>query len=309
MNIVDDPKRSIRSAWANIKDFGVALRPMRFGILGLVLIFLVWFETYTGQGRDVLVHYARGGWPHFFWLVGATLVFAVTVWLAMYLAVILRFEEEKKIMIKYRTLFPTADYTHENEEVRKAAAKKRVDWILGWRKWMPLVLGASGPVLTGLFLIFAADAWAKGLVCLAFASVFGLITLPVQLLFSSANSRSFGSRATAPQPGDGPHHPREDSKKSWRENTKELIKQPLDEKTKTAWGEIPCPILVLAGFFGGALLIACSFLQSIQYGRVSCLDRPLYYLLPSVSSSRPARSWRYCPARATCRGFLSPSPC
>src|SRR5258705_6651109 len=165
MKIVDDEQRSIRSAWAYIKDFGVALGPMRFGILGLVLIFLVWFETYTGQGRDVLVHYAKGGWGHFFWLVGATLVFAVTVWLAMYLAVLVRFEEEKEIMIDYRTFFPAADYTHENEEVRTAAAEKRVDWILRWRKWMPLVLGASGPVLTGFFLIFAADALAKGLVC------------------------------------------------------------------------------------------------------------------------------------------------
>jgi len=105
---------------------------------------------------------------------------------------------------------------------RTAAAEKRVDWILRWRKWMPLVLGASGPVLTGFFLIFAADALAKGLVCLAFAVVFILIALPVQLLFG-----------------------REDPKKSWRENTKEslhalvitpreLIEQPLDEKTKSA---------------------------------------------------------------------------
>jgi hypothetical protein len=79
-----------------VKDMGVALRPVRFGILGVFIIYLVWTESYTGQGGDVLVAYSHSGlWTRqgLQFAVGL-LVFSWVIWVTMYAAILLRHYEE-----------------------------------------------------------------------------------------------------------------------------------------------------------------------------------------------------------------------
>src|SRR5438477_10117049 len=86
-------RRAIVRYWSYVKDFGVALRPLRFGILGIGIIFVLWLDSYTGQGSDVLIAYSHSAflglksWQFMLALV----VFSLVVWLTMYLAILLRF--------------------------------------------------------------------------------------------------------------------------------------------------------------------------------------------------------------------------
>jgi hypothetical protein len=183
--------------WAYVKDLGVALRPMRFGIIGVLLVLLLWIETYTGQGRDVLVAYAEARWGwHLVQLIGGLLVFSFTVWLCMYLAVLLRFskssDEEKKVMVAYRRHFPARGLMPDSPEAR-AAADRRVAWILGWRKWMPPILGASGPAVTGIGFLFivSASTWRLVAVCAGLAIVLCILfafMMPSDIMLKTTTS-------------------------------------------------------------------------------------------------------------------------
>ena len=155
--------------WPYVKDLGVALWPMRFGILAIVIIWIVWSESYTGQGSDVLAAYAHSNWygpkgQEFFLVL---LIFSLVMWLAMYVAVLLRFKwyaavaptSEPALMQQYRTQYPAPTYTPGSLQAQNEAAR-RVTWILWWRKNMPPVLGAAAPLITAFGLLAAIQgAW------------------------------------------------------------------------------------------------------------------------------------------------------
>lgn len=151
--------------WPYVKDLGVALRPVRFGILGIAVVLVIWFDSYTGQGADVLIAYSHsalfGGksWQFFLGL----LVFSLVVWVAMYLAVLIRFkhdgQSEPAIMIRYRTQYPAPIFVPNNPGARKEA-KRRVKWILSIRRIMPPAIGAAAPLVTALGLLAAEGAQA-----------------------------------------------------------------------------------------------------------------------------------------------------
>jgi hypothetical protein len=153
--------------WPYIKDLGVALRPLRFGLLAIIIILAVWLDSYTGQGPDVLVAYGHSaalGLKSLQFTFGL-LLFSLILWLTMYLAVLLRFDtgpdDEPGLMRAYRTQYPAPIYEPNTNDARDQAAR-RVAWILWWRKVMPPALGAAAPFVTAVGLLGADGAGAFG---------------------------------------------------------------------------------------------------------------------------------------------------
>lgn len=144
---------------AYVTDLATALRPVRFGILGVVIAALALTETATGQGRDILRIYDGitlpwevKGWAMYIGLA----VFGLLTWYETRRATRLRFGtpkpswgpdnsddvwSEQEYMEQYRIQFPSPGIVPESNDA-KAVAESRVKWILGWRKWMPRALGA-----------------------------------------------------------------------------------------------------------------------------------------------------------------------
>jgi hypothetical protein len=100
----------------------------------------------------------------------------------MYAAVLLRFgpnsAEEKNVMIDYRTRFPAPCYSPGSNAAGEEA-NRRVAWVLWWRKWMPPVLGASGPLVTAVGFYFAVEVhvWP-------FLLISGVLTIVLFLFFA-----------------------------------------------------------------------------------------------------------------------------
>ena len=157
--------RWIQQHWPYIRDLGVALRPLRFGLLAIIILLAVWLDSYTGQGSDVLVAYGHSavlGVKSLQFTLGL-LVFSLILWLTMYLAVLLRFDtgpdDEPDLMRAYRTEYPAPIYEPNTDDAR-GEADRRVAWILWWRKVMPPALGAAAPFATAIGLLDADGAEA-----------------------------------------------------------------------------------------------------------------------------------------------------
>lgn len=173
-------RRAIVRYWPYVKDFGVALRPLRFGILGIGIIFVLWLDSYTGQGADVLIAYSHSAflglksWQFMLALV----VFSLVVWLTMYLAILLRFrhgvQDEPAVMAAYRAQYPAPIYYPDSADAR-AEADRRVKWILWLRKIAPPLLGAGAPFVTALGLLGAEGFHAFTEYAIWFALLSGIV--------------------------------------------------------------------------------------------------------------------------------------
>ncbi len=134
--------------WEDIYDFWIALKPMRFSALAVIMGGIV---LQLGQIQDLFITIAETAsanmWAGQVWgLLVSSAMFGIYVWLAARVAARLRFSGESDVITKYRTQFPKEDFEGDLEKV-KARALERTASILQWRARLPRVLGTLGVLL------------------------------------------------------------------------------------------------------------------------------------------------------------------
>lgn len=190
--------------WTWLCDLWTAVRPARFSLLAILLVWLV--LQFTGQGKDFLIAVGEDAevWGiQTLWLklnskpAGLavwTIILGIYVWYWARRAVTFRFDREVRIMLRYRTEFPAVRYANADGSDRRAAAKRRVGRILKNRKWLPRILGALS------FLAVAGPLWTLDFGWLGFTILnLGAVTF---LLFWQrrpiVNSVARGAAAESP---------------------------------------------------------------------------------------------------------------
>jgi hypothetical protein len=178
-------------------DFWIGLKPSRFGLVTVLLLFLGFMEPWTGQGRDALQDYASSNFTLWDYLRGifrldfsssdfrrhlllflATFCLAILTWFFCRLSGHFRFAAENDVLRRYRAEFPRAPFDRTDLAQQNAIADDadaRVNNILGTRKWAPRILGILIPlVVAAAFLInVGTTAWLDVLIFLVIAVIVG----------------------------------------------------------------------------------------------------------------------------------------
>ncbi|MGH6826141.1 hypothetical protein [Methyloceanibacter sp.] len=161
----------------------IGLKPSRIGLLTVLVLAALLFETATEQGRDVLLEYAledlSADYSRPFWFYAATFAVAAMVWITCWVSSAFRFEKEEDVLLQYRRQFPRSPLVKGSKKAR-ADAEQRVANIYRVREWAPRFLGILVPIIVAAgFVVFAGkDGIDNAFICLGLALLLAVVILP-----------------------------------------------------------------------------------------------------------------------------------
>ena len=183
-------------------DLWIGLKPSRIGLLTVLVLMALLFETATEQGRDVLLETAladpSADYSRFLLFYAATFVVAVLVWITCWVSSAFRFEKEEDVLRQYRRLFPRSPLVKGTAKA-KADAEQRVANIYRVREWAPRVLGILVLIIVaGGFVAFAGkDGIDNAFICLGLALLLAVLILPFLRETSESGSMVVGEEPSA----------------------------------------------------------------------------------------------------------------